>query len=100
MESAPRLPARLYGLLLQAFEQLGGRFQKQRRRSELQLLEIQQLGEKRFVATVRVGKHKFLIGGAATSVSLLAKIGTQRATVIAARPRAQESARSVPAGLV
>ena len=51
-------------------------FFKRRRRRKLQLLEIQQLGEKRFVAIVRVGKQKFLIGGAAASVSLLAEIQT------------------------
>ena len=53
---------------------------------------LQQLGEKRFVAIVRVGKQKFLIGGAAASVSLLAEIQAQRATVIAPRPLGQERA--------
>jgi len=87
----PRLPARLYALLLQGFKQLNGRLRTQRRR-KLQLLELQQLGEKRFVAIVRVGKQKFLIGGAATSVSLLAEIDAQRANVIAPRPLGQERA--------
>jgi flagellar biogenesis protein FliO len=62
------------------------------RRRKLQLLEMQQLGEKRFVAIVRVGKQKFLIGGAASSVSLLAEIGSLKATVLAPRPLSQETA--------
>lgn len=76
---------RIRGFFSRVFKQRG-------RQRKLQLLEIQQLGEKRFVAIVRVGKQKFLIGGAASSVSLLAEIGTQRATVIAARPLSEESA--------
>jgi hypothetical protein len=89
----PGLPARLYALLLQGIGQLNGLLRKQRRRPrKLQLLELQQLGEKRFVAIVRVGKQKFLIGGAATSVSLLAEIEAQRAKVIAPRPLGQERA--------
>jgi len=59
---------------------------------KLELREIQQLGEKRFVAIVRVGEQKFLIGGAATSVSLLAEIDAGKTTVIAARPLGQEMA--------
>jgi hypothetical protein len=88
-----RLSARLYALFLQGLQQLNHQFLKRhRRRRKLELLEIQQLGEKRFVAIVRVGKQKFLIGGAATSVSLLAEINAQRATVITPRPLGQESA--------
>ncbi len=91
--SAPQtgLPARLYALFLQGIKQLSGRLRKPRRR-KLQLIELQQLGEKRFIAIVRVGKQKFLIGGAATSVSLLAEIEAQRAKVIAPRPLGQERA--------
>ncbi|MGC2210585.1 MAG: flagellar biosynthetic protein FliO [Candidatus Korobacteraceae bacterium] len=89
----PGWPARLHALLLQGVGQLNGLLRKQRRqRRKLQLLELQQLGEKRFVAIVRVGKQKFLIGGAATSVSLLAEIEAQRAKVIAPRPLGQERA--------
>jgi hypothetical protein len=89
----PRLSARLLALLLQIIQRLTRQFvQRRHRRRKLELLEIQQLGEKRFVAIVRVGKQKFLIGGAAASVSLLAEIDAQRATVIAARPLGQESA--------
>ena len=92
--SAPQtgLPARLYALFLQGIEQLSGLSANKPRRRKLQLLELQQLGEKRFVAIVRVGKQKFLIGGAATSVTLLAEIEAQRAKVIAPRPLGQESA--------
>jgi Flagellar biosynthesis protein, FliO len=75
-----RLAERLYPLLLHGIERLTGKLLKQRRRRrKRQLLEMQQLGEKRFVVIVRVGKQQFLIGGAATSVSLLAEIDTHRA---------------------
>jgi hypothetical protein len=53
---------------------------------KLQLLDMQQLGEKRFVAIVQVGEQSFLIGGASSSVSLLAELGDKRA--YAATPRA------------
>jgi hypothetical protein len=65
---------------------------RQARCHKLQLLEIQQLGEKRFIAMVRVGKQKFLIGGAAASVSLLAEIDSRKTTVISPRPLDQETA--------
>lgn len=63
-----------------------------KRRRKLQLLEMQQLGEKRFVAIVRVGRQKFLIGGAASSVLLLAEIGERKATVLPPHPLSQERA--------
>jgi hypothetical protein len=93
--SAPgfRLSARLYARFIQGIQRLTGQFfKRRRRRRKLELLEIQQLGEKRFVAIVRVGKQKFLISGAATSISLLAEINAQRATVITPRQLVQESA--------
>jgi flagellar biogenesis protein FliO len=61
-------------------------------RRKLQLLEMQQLGEKRFVAIVRVGRQKFLIGGAASSVLLLAEIDSRKATILPPHPLNQESA--------
>jgi len=67
-------------------------FQRNSRRGKLELQEIQQLGEKRFLAIVRVGKQKFLIGGAAGSVSLLAEIHGRSSTVIVPHPLGQESA--------
>jgi len=80
-------------LFADCIQRLGKLFLKRRgcgRKLELQ--EIQQLGEKRFVAIVRVGKQKFLIGGAAASVSLLAKIHGRRSTVIVPHSQDQESA--------
>jgi Flagellar biosynthesis protein, FliO len=67
-------------------------FNRRGRRRKLDIVDIQQLGEKRFVAILRVGKQKFLIGGAAGSVSLLAEIDARRVTPIAARSLGQESA--------
>jgi len=89
---APSLLARCYVLILQIVERLAGRFQKRQHRRKLQLLEIQQLGEKRFIAIVRVGRQKYLIGGAAASVSLLAEIRAQRAPIATPRPLDQERA--------
>lgn len=40
----------------------------------LQLLEMQQLGDKRFLAVARVGEQTYLIGGGATSIVLLAEL--------------------------
>ena len=40
----------------------------------LQLIEMQQLGDKRFLAIARVGEQTYLIGGGATSIVLLAEL--------------------------
>ena len=79
-------------LLRKAFAQFVKLLKRKRRRRKLQLLEMQQLGEKRFVAIMRVGRQKFLIGGAASSVLLLAEIGPSKTTVLAPSPLSQESA--------
>jgi hypothetical protein len=93
IESGPSLPARAYAQFLGLIQRLAKRLLRRNVHGrKLQLLEIQQLGEKRFVAIVRVGKQKFLIGGAATSVSLLAEIASRRTAVIAPRPFGQETA--------
>ena len=42
----------------------------------LRLSEMVSLGEKRFVALVRVEDREFLVGGAASGLSLLAQVGT------------------------
>jgi Flagellar biosynthesis protein, FliO len=65
---------------------------KQRRDRKLELLEVQQLGEKRFVAIVRVDKQQYLIGGGAASVLLLAELGAGATRVLSPRPFSQESA--------
>lgn len=91
--SMPRTIARLLGLLRKYSACLLMPLLQPRKRSrKLQLLEMQQLGEKRFVAIVRVGQQKFLIGGAASSVLLLAEIGSRKTTVLPPRPLNQERA--------
>ena len=47
---------------------------KQQMRKILKVSESVSLGEKRFVAVVQVAHERFLIGGAATSVSMLARL--------------------------
>jgi hypothetical protein len=93
MVFAPALAARVCARFREIFQRLTKQLAKRRSRCrKVQLLEIQQLGEKRFIAMVRVGKQKFLIGGAATSVSLLAEIDSRKTTIIAPRPLDQETA--------
>jgi len=93
LAAASSMAARVCNIILQSMQRLARPLLKRSyRRRKLQLLEMQQLGEKRFVAIVRVGKQKFLIGGAASSVSLLAEIGSLKATVLAPRPLSQETA--------
>jgi len=86
------LLARLSALLKRCSAQLMKLLQRKRRRNKLQLLEMQQLGEKRFVAIVRVGRQKFLIGGSSSSVLLLAEIGLHKTTALLPSPLSRESA--------
>ena len=58
----------------------------------LQLVEMQSLGEKRFVAVLRVGGQRFLIGGAAGSVQMLGEVGETATTAIPPRPLRREKA--------
>ena len=76
---APSRLATLYARCLQSIQQIRRRLLKRRGQRKLDLVEIQQLGEKRFIAIVRVDKQRFLIAGAAGSVSLLAEFTPQRA---------------------
>ncbi|HVJ05314.1 MAG TPA: flagellar biosynthetic protein FliO [Candidatus Saccharimonadales bacterium] len=93
INSGLTLSGRIYGQFVQRIRQFAKSiFKRQGHRRTLALLETQQLGDKRFVAIVRVGKQKFLIGGGATSVSLLAEITPQRSAIITPRPFAQETA--------
>lgn len=48
----------------------------------LRVSETVSLGEKRFVAVVQVDGQKFLIGGSASSVSLLAELDTERSSEV------------------
>jgi len=83
----------LYRHFIQSIQRLRQRMLKRRgRRRKLDLVEIQQLGEKRFVAILRVGKQKFLISGAAGSISLLAEINPPRPTAVAMHAPGQEGA--------
>lgn len=70
---APRRPAlqSWWTRLLNTFSKIN----VQRRPRKLQVVEVAGLGEKRFVAVVSFGREKFLIGGAAASVSLLTRLG-------------------------
>lgn len=61
------------------------------RRGKLQLQEMQRLGEKRYVAIVRVGQRKFLVGGGADSVTLLADLSRR------SREGANEADKTLPA---
>jgi hypothetical protein len=87
---APETP--LLSRVIAQLQQFAKKLFGPRRTRKLELHEMQQLGEKRFVAIVRVGRQKFLIGGAASSVSLLAEIDADKTTAISPRPLAEETA--------
>jgi hypothetical protein len=89
------IPSRLQSLFarfVRCMQPIQRLFKRRGRRRKLDIVDLQQLGEKRFVAILRVGKQKFLISGAAGSITLLAEIDTRRVTPIAPRPLGQESA--------
>jgi len=47
---------------------------------QLRLCDMTQLGDKRFVAVIQVEQERFLIGGAANSVALLARLSERPAS--------------------
>jgi len=51
------------------------------KKREMQVMEIQNLGDKRFVALLRVGRRKYLIGGGSGTIALLADLRDSRAKV-------------------
>ena len=63
-----------FGALWGTLRRLAGSIGSRPRQGNLTVLEMTQLGEKRFVAMIRCGKESFLIGGAANSVGLLTKL--------------------------
>jgi len=65
---------------------------KQQARKVLRICESVSLGEKRFVAVVQVANERFLIGGAAASVSLLARL--EPGAFAEALRQSQEASRS------
>lgn len=64
------------------------------KRSEkrMQLLETLTLGEKRFVAVIQVDQQKFMIGGAANSVTLLTPLQSPVPGPMARNPFGTQSA--------
>lgn len=58
----------------------------------LQITETVALGEKRFVAILSVEGQEFLIGGSASSVSLLAPLGCSRTSVPGSMSESPEEA--------
>ena len=68
----------------------------QTRSRRLQVQETVQLGEKRFVAILRVDGEQFLIGGSAAAISLLASLKPETApsfsSVLAAQDRQEQDA--------
>lgn len=56
-----------------------GKFVPPPRKRKLRVLDLTQLGDKRFVAVVRCGRETFLIGGSANSVALLTRLAAPNA---------------------
>lgn len=74
---APRMARSIPQLLARAFAQLRRLLPAvalRRRERRLSLCELLPLGEKRFVAVVQVDRQQYLIGGAPTSIALLAQL--------------------------
>jgi flagellar biogenesis protein FliO len=69
---------RVWDAIVRSFKQMK-RITAQKKKRKLRVIEVVPFGEKRFVAVVQFGREKFLIGGAATSVSLLTKLGASPA---------------------
>ena len=63
------------GLLTRAWRWIRARRISRSSTRRLQVDASVSLGEKRFVAVIQVDGHQFLIGGGATNVVLLAKLG-------------------------
>jgi flagellar biogenesis protein FliO len=66
----------LFGFVSRAIAWILKRTKTQHARKMLKVCESVSLGEKRFVAVVQVADERFLIGGASTSVSMLARLGS------------------------
>jgi flagellar biogenesis protein FliO len=62
--------SKLAGLLVRIRALAGGH----RRKPRLRLCETLSLGEKRFVAVVEYGRHKFLLAGTQQNISLLQRL--------------------------
>jgi len=73
---ARRISERLRGLIQPLLRPL---FSSAAKKRELQVMEIQNFGDKRFVALLRVGRRKYLIGGSSGSIALLAELRASRA---------------------
>ena len=80
--------------LIRAWRWLQQHRQRQLAAKRLALCETVSLGEKRFVAIVKVDGQQFLLGGAAGSVSLLARLNEQDEFAGILRRR-RKSSRSV-----
>lgn len=63
---------------------------KQQARKQLRICETVSLGDKRFLALVQVEGERFLIGGSAHTVSLLAQLGSPtNSTAVLPSPQLQ-----------
>jgi len=72
------------GLFAQALEtcqaKLRELWRSRRKRRTLQVCETANLGERRFVAVIQFERQRFLIGGSSNSLTLLARLGDEKAT--------------------
>jgi Flagellar biosynthesis protein, FliO len=79
--------------LIRAWRWLQQHRQRQLAAKRLALCETVSLGEKRFVAIVKVDGQQFLLGGAAGTVSMLARLNEQDefASILRRRPKSSRS---------
>jgi flagellar biogenesis protein FliO len=62
------------GLVTAWLRAIRAQVRRRRKKRTLRLCETLSLGEKRFLAVVRVDRKRFLLGGAGNSVSLLTEL--------------------------
>ena len=70
-----RFARRCLEVLISSAKSLIGRAKTMETRKKMRVCETVALGDRRFVALLQVEDQRFLIGGAANSISLLAQLG-------------------------
>ena len=66
------------GTFWKLLRRIVGGFMSHPGRRKLRVLDVASFGDKRFIALVRCGRERFLIGGSANSVALLTKLAAPK----------------------
>jgi len=93
--AAPRpLLARIFRWAVASLRRAAGTWKSQRNAKAMRLCETISLGDKRFLAIVQVDEERILIGGSASTVSLLTRLPEAKAfsTILLEQSKAMRSA--------